>query len=331
MTKISVVVPVYNVEMYIKNCIDSILSQMYKDFELILVDDGSRDNSGIICDEYANIDARITVYHKKNGGVSTARNYGIERAKGKWLCFVDSDDTIDQTYLSGMIKGTLLDPEVDIVMSGYRNVNQYGKTISEHQFDKEYYENNIASIIQISEVANIINSPVSKLFRTDIIKRKDLQFDIKISYGEDHLFVLDYLKYSKGCFFLKDRSYNYYHRDIVSLSHANCINMITYVEKLHLKYETFYEMIYSDKLKETINNQLYKHIVRAAFFLLISNTTDKRNYYHKLYVINESISDVTTLQTSYSIIWYFMKLPEFFSYACMKLFSIIKSKINSIH
>ena len=92
--KISVIVPVYNVEKYLRRCIDSILAQTFSDFELLLIDDGSKDSSGEICEEYAGKDARIRVFHRQNGGVSTARNLGIDKAKGEWIYFVDSDDVV---------------------------------------------------------------------------------------------------------------------------------------------------------------------------------------------------------------------------------------------
>ena len=97
--KISIICPVYNVEKYLPRCIDSILSQSFKDFELLLVDDGSLDNSGNICDEYANNDDRIRVFHKKNGGVSSARNFGLKHACGEWISFVDTDDWVDSDFL----------------------------------------------------------------------------------------------------------------------------------------------------------------------------------------------------------------------------------------
>ena len=106
--QISVIVPVYNVEKYLTQCIESILSQTYQEFELLLIDDGSEDNSGSICDHYSNIDSRVHVFHKENGGVSSARNMGIEHAKGEWVCFVDSDDWIDKDtfeYITGLWKG----------------------------------------------------------------------------------------------------------------------------------------------------------------------------------------------------------------------------------
>ena len=92
--KVSIIVPVYNIENYIRVCVESILAQTYESFELILVDDGSKDNSGILCDEYAAIDSRVKVIHKENGGVSSARNTGLQQAKGKWIMYVDGDDWI---------------------------------------------------------------------------------------------------------------------------------------------------------------------------------------------------------------------------------------------
>ena len=97
--RVSIIVPVYKAEAYLHRCIDSIIVQTFTNWELLLVDDGSPDRSGVICDEYAGKDERIKVFHKENGGVSSARNLGIDKAVGEWLCFIDSDDTIQPTYL----------------------------------------------------------------------------------------------------------------------------------------------------------------------------------------------------------------------------------------
>lgn len=101
---ISIIVPVYNVDTFLKKCVDSILSQSYKNFELILVDDGSTDNSGNICDYYASIDKRVRVIHKINGGVGAARNTGMSIAKGKYITFIDSDDYVEPEYLSAFFR-----------------------------------------------------------------------------------------------------------------------------------------------------------------------------------------------------------------------------------
>ena len=99
MIKFSIIVPVYNVEQYLKDCIESILKQSFENYEILLIDDGSTDRSGLICDEYVSSDSKITAFHKENGGLSDARNYGIKRAQGEYLVFIDSDDYIEPDAL----------------------------------------------------------------------------------------------------------------------------------------------------------------------------------------------------------------------------------------
>lgn len=119
---ISVIVPAYNAEKYLRRCIDSILAQTFTDFELLLIDDGSTDKSGEICDEYADKDARIRVFHKPNGGVSSARNVGLDNALGEYICFCDADDWVDTHWLQGFIEAY---PN-DLIVQGfcYKNPNQ---------------------------------------------------------------------------------------------------------------------------------------------------------------------------------------------------------------
>ena len=117
--RVTIVVPIYNVEKYIMNCLDSIKKQTYTDFELLLIDDGSTDESGRIADEYAISDSRAVVYHKANGGLSDARNYGIDRAKGEYICFIDSDDWIESTYLEELVK-LISDYRTDIAICAYK-------------------------------------------------------------------------------------------------------------------------------------------------------------------------------------------------------------------
>ena len=116
--KVSIIVPVYNIENYIRVCVESILAQTYESFELILVDDGSKDNSGILCDEYAAIDSRVKVIHKENGGVSSARNTGLQQAKGKWIMYVDGDDWIEPDMIESLIE-TAKATEADLVFGDF--------------------------------------------------------------------------------------------------------------------------------------------------------------------------------------------------------------------
>lgn len=115
---ISIIVPIYNVEKYVRQCIESIINQTYKNLQIILVDDGSTDTSGLICDEYASIDDRIEVIHKKNGGLVTARKIGLQKAKGEYIGFVDGDDYIDDNMYESLL-GYILKKDVDMVHTGY--------------------------------------------------------------------------------------------------------------------------------------------------------------------------------------------------------------------
>ena len=119
---VSIIIPIYNVEKYLNQCIDSVLSQDYSNIEVILVDDGSTDNCGLICDNYSSKDSRIVVIHKSNGGLSSARNAGLDIAQGKYIAFLDSDDYVTTNYISEMIKLSQEDDTIDLVISSYYNV-----------------------------------------------------------------------------------------------------------------------------------------------------------------------------------------------------------------
>ena len=125
MPTVSIIVPIYNVEQYLRRCVDSIVNQTYKNIEIVLVNDGSTDGSGIICDEYAKNDNRVRVYHKKNGGAASARNLGLNHAKGEFIGFVDSDDYIDLDMYETLLQ--FMEDDVDIVTCGNVLENPYDK------------------------------------------------------------------------------------------------------------------------------------------------------------------------------------------------------------
>ena len=192
MPKVSVIVPVYNVEKYLNRCIDSILNQKFTDFELILVDDGSPDNCGVICDEYAENDSRVRVVHKENGGVSAARNSGIEVANGEYIMFVDSDDYIDSRMLEDMLKYD----SSDIVFSGLKYINEQGEILSDgtvESFDKIDLESFVRKYYIQMEETHIISGPCNKLFKKGIIDVNNIRFNEDISICEDGLFVINFI------------------------------------------------------------------------------------------------------------------------------------------
>lgn len=124
---ISIIIPIYNAELYLHRSIDSILSQTYTDIEVLLVDDGSTDRSGELCDEYANKDSRVRVFHKINEGVSSARNVGLDNAKGQWITFVDADDWIDKNMYQELYN-TAVSTQADIVLCSFYEYHGLGKT-----------------------------------------------------------------------------------------------------------------------------------------------------------------------------------------------------------
>ena len=178
---ISIIVPVYNVEEYLKQCLDSILEQTFSDYEVILVNDGSTDNSGLICQEYAEKDSRIRYFEKENGGLSDARNYGIEQAQGEYLTFVDSDDFLDKMHLN-VLYTALVSNNVDISIVNYANYQTSNATFYLHTFG-EYYEKNYSSEELLDNLA--------------ILERNDLSFST--IWGKLYKrSVFSFLRFPKG-------------------------------------------------------------------------------------------------------------------------------------
>ena len=189
--KVSVIIPIFNVGHFLRPCLDSILNQTFKEFEILLVDDGSTDNSGAICDDYARKDNRIHVVHKSNGGVSSARNTGIQLSKSEWLYFVDADDEIISNGLETLYNAT--SPQIDLVCASYiRKENDVIIT------ERESFSNLSLSREQfIDEISKFRTKTFDrylwcKLFRKSIIKENALSFDENLAYREDVVFLYRY-------------------------------------------------------------------------------------------------------------------------------------------
>lgn len=194
MPEISVIIPVFNAEKYLHRCINSILAQTYTDFELLLIDDGSADGSGDICDKYA-ANKKIRAFHQKNGGVSAARNLGLFYAKGKWIVFVDSDDYVSPRYLSDLY--CQAEKDVDLVINDYLFVTNDGKVLDKGyslSINKRYDESLYKSMLR-EQVLYLRTGPVAKLFKKEIIAKHNIQFPIEIGFGEDTCFFFNYLMF----------------------------------------------------------------------------------------------------------------------------------------
>ena len=188
--KISVIIPVYNAEKYLYRCIDSVLAQTYQDFELLLIDDGSKDSSGVICDEYAAKDARVRVFHKENGGVSSARNLGLDNARGEWITFVDSDDWIKPLYLEHLM---ICAHTSDLVIT-YATVfsDNDNKGVKEKYPEHDITAENFSLLFE-QNAMSWHTSPWSKLYKRKIIENYRLRFEEDVHIGEDAIFLYSYM------------------------------------------------------------------------------------------------------------------------------------------
>ena len=213
MSEISVIVPVYNVEKYLPRCLDSILAQTLTDFELILVDDGSPDNCGIICDEYAKKDNRIRVIHKENGGVSSSRNAGLKVVTGKYLTFCDSDDYVDIGWLEAMIN-EIQKHDYDSIATNFRErmgtqiirTKTYPDSIWTFNTGKERIDYIINQVLNFQTGWSLCN----RLFKKNIIRENNIVFCENCeNYAEDLAFVLEYILHSHSACNIDDCSYNY--------------------------------------------------------------------------------------------------------------------------
>lgn len=187
---VSIIVPVYNASATLCRCIDSILSQTYTDFELLLINDGSKDCSGVICDEYAVKDSRVQVFHKENGGVSSARNVGLDNAKGKWIAFVDSDDWISDCYLENLYKHTSTD--LDLIVSFPTYIYNDGSSKTPKYKEKRVCEHNFEEIF-VEHSMHQNTSPWCKLFRKQLIEENKIRFCEEMHIGEDLLFLYNFM------------------------------------------------------------------------------------------------------------------------------------------
>ena len=205
--KISVIVPVYNVEKYISRCIDSVLSQSYNDWELILVDDGSTDNSGVICDKYAQNNKKIIAIHQRNQGVSVARNAGIKASNGEYLLFADADDWLENTMLEEMLSG---EHDADLIACEYYEVNHFPNDTEKVR--AVHIWNNQTKPFKSDDIPFDVMSKTGVLWNK-LIKRNvigGVLFKQGLRYGEDMLFLAEILKNIQSAILIPVPYYYYF-------------------------------------------------------------------------------------------------------------------------
>lgn len=200
--KISIIVPVYKAEKYLNRCVDSILAQTFTDWELLLIDDGSLDQSGEMCDEYAAKDSRIIVFHKENGGVSSARNLGLDNARGVYVTFVDSDDWIDVNTLSICISEIEAN-DLDILQFSFSREEK-----SLGSFGEEY--TNVCSLSDYLNKRQFLVCVGGNVIRSSVIQTYTIRFDSEMKLAEDQLFLFTCMGYAHKLKRIPNKLYFYY-------------------------------------------------------------------------------------------------------------------------
>jgi len=319
---ISVIVPVYNVEKFLHKCIESIISQTYDNIELILIDDGSSDHSGEICNEYAENNVKIRVIHKVNGGVSSARNAGLDIARGKYICFCDSDDYISSRFVEDMhtaITHSSADISMCALNMDYPNCSKQICAYKENKVfdlkDKEdAYSLFINPKIDMSMLCN-------KMYSRDLIG--DTRLNTSIIYGEDQVFNLEIYQKANTICFVPKPLYNYYiHND--SCVRKNLINIVELRDRLLPYQEKFVQV--------TQNEKIMKYFARAYMMdfvscLYVKSVQSSKKEAKELFnaVLNDPkkkrfIKIMSTNRGKYKLVKFLLKLRSFsLCYALSKM------------
>lgn len=267
--KFSIVVPVYNVERYLKYCLDSIINQTYKNLEIILVDDGSTDKSGEVCDVFQEKDSRIKVIHKKNGGLSSARNIGIDNATGDYLTFIDSDDYWDDNTALEQVYKNLSNSKADVLMFGLKKYYEINKNIekSKYIFDRDMIDINSKKITINYLVKNnlLISSACNKVIKMDLFKKNALRFKECI-LSEDIDWNARLIVDAKS-FDVLDNSFYIYRQRNHSITHSKTLK---HIEDLLDNIEFCINIFNKDNSKDDFIEEYMSYVAYQYMTILVS-------------------------------------------------------------
>lgn len=297
---ISIIIPVYNAEKYLNACINSVLKQTYSNIEVVLVNDGSKDSSGDICNQYKSKNSRIKVVHLENGGVSRARNKGVELCNGDYICFIDSDDTIEPNYIKDF--KDLIEENIEVYIQGTNIIRQDGTT------DKVLYKAiGIMGLYEIFDTNKLCGHGYAacKMYRSSLIKNNNIKFREEIKFSEDLLFILECLLFTDKIKYIDKSGYNYFLREgnasskeYPFVTELNCIEKFCLViDKLTLKYKidiisiTNVAEIYS-MLFARVRNAMYDQGVTTSERLKIYDgltAVQKDLLYKHKYISNKAV------------------------------------------
>lgn len=268
---VSIIIPSYNAARYLPKCIESIINQSYKNLEILIIDDGSTDNSYQICNNYADHDNRIRIISSENKGPANARNIGLKNSRGEFISFVDADDFIEENTLSLLIRG-YHQSKADLIIGNFRKIKN---GVNEERRDIPLLENTLLNKKDLIDYARLYLKRPNKhllfafswgrLFKSDIIKKHDISFNSQLHTFEDVAFNFDYLKHTKNVFFLKEAVYNHTTYD----NYSSATTSISDNPERLLGYQKALENI-SNFLKGHIeDNQIEKEVGHAYTCLSI--------------------------------------------------------------
>lgn len=223
-TKISVIVPIYKIERYLRQCIDSILAQTFTDFELLLIDDESPDGCPAICDEYTKKDARIRTFHKPNGGVASARNCGLDNAKCEWIMYIDGDDWIEPTYIEELYNAAIKN-DADIAICGFHFAYEDGRYIEEHP---TLWDNNKSASLN-QYIASTWTTVWGSIHKSSLYKDNGIRSPKNITFCEDFHLMVRLCHFAKKVVSIDRPLYNY-RQQSSSIMHS--LNNKTWIDEL---------------------------------------------------------------------------------------------------
>ncbi|MGN0243010.1 MAG: glycosyltransferase family 2 protein [Lachnospiraceae bacterium] len=306
---ISVIIPVYNTERYLKEAVDSVLEQTFPDWELILVDDGSEDDSGNICEEYAERDCRIQTIHTENRGVSNARNTGIEHASGEWIVFLDSDDIMQKNMLETLL---LYSGNVNLVVCGILTIpNQKELAFVERV---TYYDSLQSALEELDEIreGGFYHSPVNKLYRRHYMT---MRFHPDITLGEDFCFNLEYMSQCGAICAIPDMLYSYRILTENSLTKKLLPDMVTM--RRYIFYHMLTYMGTDEKIRECASVNFIKVVINQCMALAASNQLtagEKRKMIHQWteddFFRSEELDLSATHNTRYGLMMQLLKRKQ---------------------
>lgn len=281
---ISIIVPAYNVEKYILKCISSIREQTYDNLQIIIVNDGSSDNTLEIIKKIESVDHRIQVINKKNEGVSVARNMGMEKALGKYICFVDGDDYIDNTMIETLYND-IISYESEMSICGYKNVFKNGTNNECSLYSKKEFLTSKQYLKKMSQYLYTVyyGSLCNKLYIRNIIVSNNIQFKKDICLAEDLLFNLDYIKFVKSIVVNPETLYFYYQDSEDSLTKQDDIDYLWEMAKIRLRYcaDIYKEVGLYEECRCNISTALANEIISPTYEIVSGSQTTKE-IAHKL-------------------------------------------------